>query len=123
MNRLTHERVNGIKIGYWSQAKKEELIQRLAAYENTGLEPEEIMDGKLLTGWISVSERLPREPECEGMIDFRDFDEYIVMIKDAEEPTTLFYAGDGDWQDVNGIFYSVGAWMPMPEPYEEVEHD
>ena len=42
MERLTHERVNGIKTGYWSAATKETLLQRLAAYENTGLEPEEI---------------------------------------------------------------------------------
>lgn len=42
MERLTHERVNGIKTGYWSAATKEAIVQRLAAYENTGLEPEEI---------------------------------------------------------------------------------
>lgn len=42
MERLTHERANGIKTGYWSAATKEALFQRLAAYENTGLEPEEI---------------------------------------------------------------------------------
>lgn len=44
MERMTHERVNGIKTGYWSAASKEEVVQRLAQYENTGLEPEEIMD-------------------------------------------------------------------------------
>ena len=42
MERLTHERVNGIKTGYWSAATKEALVQRLAAYENTGLTPEDI---------------------------------------------------------------------------------
>ena len=42
MERLTHERVNGIKTGYWSPAKKDELIQRLAEYEDTGLTPEQI---------------------------------------------------------------------------------
>ena len=42
MNRLTHERSNGIKTGYWSPNNKEELVQRLAEYENTGLEPAEI---------------------------------------------------------------------------------
>lgn len=34
--------LNGIKTGYWSPNKKEELVQRLAAYENTGLEPGEL---------------------------------------------------------------------------------
>ena len=42
-DRLTHKRANGIKDGYWSAATKEWLVQRLAAYENTGLEPLEIM--------------------------------------------------------------------------------
>ena len=46
MNRLTHERCNGIKTGYWSPEKKEELVKALAAYENTGLTPEEIIDLK-----------------------------------------------------------------------------
>ena len=49
MERITHERVNGIKTGYWSAASKEEVVQRLAAYENTGLEPEEIKT--LLKRW------------------------------------------------------------------------
>lgn len=44
MKRMTSERVNGIKRGYWSIAKKEELVQRLADYENTGLTPEEIAE-------------------------------------------------------------------------------
>lgn len=42
MNRLTHERSNGIKTGYWSPNKKDELVARLAEYENTGLTPVEI---------------------------------------------------------------------------------
>lgn len=46
MNRLTHERCNGIKTGYWSPEKKDELVKALAAYENTGLTPEEIIDLK-----------------------------------------------------------------------------
>ena len=39
MERLTHKRSNGIKEGYWSPNKKEELVMRLAEYENTGLSP------------------------------------------------------------------------------------
>lgn len=34
VERLTHERVNGIKTGYWSAATKETLVQRLAVFEN-----------------------------------------------------------------------------------------
>lgn len=36
MSRLTSERVNGIKTGYWSPAKKDELIQRLGPIEELG---------------------------------------------------------------------------------------
>ena len=44
MERLTHARCNGIKTGYWSPKNKEVLAQRLAEYENTGLNPEEVKD-------------------------------------------------------------------------------
>lgn len=42
MERLTAPRCSGIKSGYWSAAKKDELVQRLGQYEDTGLTPEEI---------------------------------------------------------------------------------
>lgn len=55
MNRLTHERCNGIKTGYWSPEKKDELVKALAAYENTGLTPDQIQE---------LKERdTPKEPE------------------------------------------------------------
>ena len=43
MERLTHERASGIKTGYWSPAKKDALIERLAEYENTGMDPQDII--------------------------------------------------------------------------------
>lgn len=42
MERLTSQRCSGIKSGYWSTAKKDELVQRLGKYEDIGLTPEEI---------------------------------------------------------------------------------
>lgn len=55
MERLTHERCNGIKTGYWSPEKKDELVKALAAYENTGLTPDQIQE---------LKERdTPKEPE------------------------------------------------------------
>lgn len=44
MERLTSQRCNGIKNGYWSTAKKDELVQRLGRYEDIGLTPEEITE-------------------------------------------------------------------------------
>lgn len=46
MKRLTHERCNGIRTGYWSPEKKEDLVNALAAYENTGLTPDQIQELK-----------------------------------------------------------------------------
>ena len=54
-DRLTHKRANGIKNGYWSAATKERLVQRLAEYEDTGLEPEEIRQQ------LAVSAATPEE--------------------------------------------------------------
>ena len=34
MERLTHKRVSGMAAGYWSPAKKQELVDRLAQYED-----------------------------------------------------------------------------------------
>ena len=36
MSRLTHERSSGIKTGYWSPARKEELISKLGPIEERG---------------------------------------------------------------------------------------
>ena len=45
MSRLTHERVGDCKMnGYWSPNKKQELVDRLAEYEDTGLDPEQIQE-------------------------------------------------------------------------------
>lgn len=40
--RLTRVRVGGLESGYWTPHKKDELLQRLAQYEDTGLSPEEV---------------------------------------------------------------------------------
>lgn len=114
MERLTHPRSSGIKTGYWSPNKKDELIERLAAYEDTGLTPEEIERLKEQHRWIPVEERLPEVPE--GTED--DYcPEFNVMIKGAVQATTLKSAPDGTWFDDFGQVYSVIAWMPLPEPY------
>lgn len=41
MERLTHKRVSGMGAGYWSPSKKQELVDRLAQYEDAVVsEPE-----------------------------------------------------------------------------------
>ena len=55
MERLTHKRENGIKRGYWSPNKKQELVDRLAMYEDR----EDAKDTNVPGKWIPCSERLP----------------------------------------------------------------
>lgn len=112
MERLTHPRSSGIKTGYWSPNKKDELIERLAAYEDTGLTPEEIERLKEQHRWIPVEERLPEGTEDDYCPEFN------VMTKGAVQATTLNFAPDGTWFDDFGQGYSVIAWMPLPEPYQ-----
>lgn len=42
MERLTHIRLDGLKTNYSSPSNKQDLIDRLAAYEDSGLMPEDV---------------------------------------------------------------------------------
>ena len=68
MKRLTAERMNGIKTGYWSASKKEELVQRLAEYENIGPDPAEIR--KQIQQYRDMDRKL-REAygDCDGLLE------------------------------------------------------
>lgn len=128
MERLTRRVKNGIAIYNtpsgdpvkWEH-NRHKVLQKLAEYEDTGLTPEEILDGKLLTGWILCSEQLPADPVPDvfyGLSEMDTYPEYIVMISGAQEPTFLKYIGNGEWYR-DGNYYKVTAWMPLPEPYQE----
>lgn len=114
MDRLTSPRMNGIKTGFWSPKTKEEIVQRLGAYEDTGLTPEEIKMLRWLKtaddagGWISTKDRLP------------EFGQRVIICRQKEkgvpyiEQATL---GLGGWWKVYGTnVKNVDFWMPMPEP-------
>ena len=84
MNRLTHERVGDItKTGYWTAAKKQELIDALAAYEDTGMTPDEI--SKLMTARRQGDNRLEVVRSIPDAFD-RMADEYKtkLMVSSAE---------------------------------------
>ena len=94
----------------WAMA---DLRERLKAYEDTGLTPEEVMDGRMLTGWIPVEERLPGKYEI-----------VLVTAKmEADEEYLVYEACLGARWDLCGVKnsgdYRVIAWMPLPEPYAE----
>lgn len=138
MERLTHPRSSGIKTGYWSPNKKDELVERPAEYENIGLTPEDIVRlndfeksqiGILLAElgkerrkhqWIPVTERLP-ETDDYVLMSFENFSLPMVGRYECDEDGGgAWYLGDcgeGDTCVANGLF--VNAWMPLPEAYRE----
>ena len=84
MERLTHKRENGIKRGYWSPNKKQELVDRLAMYEDR----EDAKDTNVPGKWIPCSEKLP-EDESYILVSF----ENVTMIDIAryEENDEVYY--------------------------------
>lgn len=103
MDRLTHKRNNGIKSGYWSPNKKQELVDRLAMYEDAA-EKEEF--GR----WIPCSERLPEKPAVG---------EYGYLLRVACIVQLSAYWDGSKWTDAEDNVVFPFAWMPLPEPYRE----
>lgn len=120
MERLTHKRSNGIKEGYWSPNKKEELVKRLAEYENTGLSPadvEELRRQQDSHRWIPVKERLPEGDEfvlatVSGIYNNITFSS-AIQLAGYYETEGWFIEWYPDWDDPDVI-----AWQPLPEPYK-----
>lgn len=114
MERLTHPRSSGIKTKYWSPNKKDELVERLTAYEDTDLTPQEIYSLKagtilkaLRTEWIPVEERLPEDGTYLCTLDGE--------LCGLDEPFTgMCGIENGKWDEEGCVI----AWMPLPEPYQ-----
>lgn len=159
MNRLTEKRDDGsykLKGTEWDPPLRPRsgkllmnkiygVIQRLGAYEDTGLMPDEIgklnaetqeqaramlervaklsdeierMKGEGRQQWIPVTKQLP-EPESYALVSFENASMVdIASYRIDENGDGAFYPRDEDTSYVSvGIF--VNAWMPLPEPYEE----
>ena len=124
MKRLTHARSNGIKTGYLSTNKKEELINRLAEYEDTGLTPQEIYSLKASTilkvirgEWIPVEEALPENPDVMVLVQVSGWPVKNIELIDACE-LAQYDPKEGwimemwpEWEDPK-----VTYWTPLPEP-------
>ena len=96
-----------------SRAVKEEAMTiywRLKKYEDTGLTPEEIMDGQMLTGWIPVEERMPKTGDTVLTYIKHNYAEDNWRAYKVYEYTDHFVG--------MGNLCNVMAWMPLPEPYK-----
>ncbi len=166
MDRLTHKRENGIKHGCWSPNKKQELVDRLAMYENReellmselekeadkandmisvcerelcqyydgfedgvskaieivkgGMEDaEDAKDTNVPGKWIPISERLPK-PDKYILLSFSNYSGLVIGRYEEDDEGGTFYPGDGE-KSYSSYGFFVNAWMPLPEPYREVE--
>lgn len=92
-DRLTHRRASGIKSGYWSAATKDTLIRQLAAYEDTGLLPDEVRAMQLAAArermergeWLNASGDFS-DAECSKCGEFYD----VTDGEDSEQAFNLF---------------------------------
>lgn len=112
MERLTHKRENGMKTGYWSPNKKQELVDRLAMYEDR----EDAKDTNVPGKWIPCSEKLP-EDESYILVSFENATMPDIARYEENDEGGTFYPGDDEKSYSSyGIF--VNAWMPLPELYK-----
>ena len=81
----------------------QEIIDRLAAYEDTGLTPEEVQQMR----WIPVEERLPEEKQR-------------VIVRCERVGTSVGWILWGNWMtDIGPGAGKVTHWMPLPKAPKE----
>ena len=115
MERLTehygdHIRVKGNSSIYANKERKSaylcNAIVRLAAYEDSGLSPDEI------PLWIDAESEMPEIGQ-----------RVLLYLPDKEDDVRAGkYLGDGDYRIGMKVYrgYEIGAWMPLPAaPKEE----
>ena len=96
---------------FQGEAEFDEILKnialRLAAYEDTGLAPEEVQQMR----WIPVEERLPEEKQR-------------VIVRCERVGTSVGWILWGNWMtDIGPGAGKVTHWMPLPQPPKEASHD
>lgn len=93
--------------GWWEHTVLGNIVDRLAAYEDTGLAPEEFQQMR----WIPVEERLPREKQR-------------VIVRCERVGTSVGWIIWGDWMtDIGPDAGKVTHWMLLPEPPKEEAYE
>lgn len=107
MERLTYRDANG-ELWYSDNGTERDRLHRLAAYEDTGLAPEEVQQMR----WIPVEERLPEEKQR-------------VIVRCERVGTSVGWILWGNWMtDIGPGAGKVTHWMPLPSaPKEEKKND
>lgn len=78
-------------------------------------------DTNVPSNWIPCSERLPSEEEFIKAYCRNSYAaEFLVTIKGATRPTTLYFKNNS-WFDEGRNYYKVVAWQPLPAPYKGEE--
>lgn len=71
---------------------------------------EEVNDTNVPSNWIPCSERLPNEIEFQEVYCRNQYAaEFLVTIKGATRPTTLYFKNNS-WFDEQRDYYKVVAW-------------
>lgn len=116
MKRLTYRLVTGASNLYGvdsagddaakKSAARQAAFDRLAAYEDTGLAPDEI------PSWIDAEDETPDIGQT-----------VLVYLPDKEEEKIRVgeYLGEGDYRIGRKVYrgYEIGAWMPLLAAPEE----
>ena len=79
-------------------------IDRLAAYEDTGLEPDEVRRFAEDRRWIPVTEQLPES----GV--------RVIVCRGDKVEQGVFLGVNGWWKVYGTNTKKVTHWMPLPEP-------
>ena len=142
MDRLTHKRENGIRSGYWSPNRKDELVERLAVYENTGLTPDEAVSLNMINMFESSQiEKLMQELADERtdhtwepiIFSVPNDNRYVLLSMSncdlvvpgryvEDESGGAFFLGNDD-QPASSKDLFVNAWMELPKPYRGGEDE
>lgn len=100
--------------GWWEHTVLGNIVDRLAAYEDTGLAPEEVQQMR----WIPVEEKLPK-PEFAGQQ--RGF--YLVALSNGTVKELMY-----EFRHYENMMFDIGwhetahpvtHWMPLPQAPKE----
>lgn len=83
-------------------------------------EVKEILDSVVAeynNGWIPCSERLPPEPNTNNTFDKKPV--YLASVNGEDYPYRALW--NGRYFMDGFLILEAVAWMPLPEPYKQVE--